>query len=502
MSFPRHEHPLLVIAAPALLAIALYAVTLWGTFVYDDHTIVLNDPRVTQPGMWPRLLRERYLPVAADSLWRPVASLSYVLQYRLHRDLAWPYHAVNILLHAAVSAAVAELARRWTADPRAALIAGLLFAAHPVHVEAVAPVVGRAETLCALGAVGALVLAARRPMTIARALAITACFVVSLLSKEHGVLVPALLAAWFIIMRFVAREAIPADEGEKRALAVGAALLCLATLAYVSYRERFTMQLLWDHYHLRWTVNPIVRAEGIDRALIPLSVLGRYAALLAFPARLSPDYGAAVTDYRFRWDDPYGYLGAAAIALWGAAVVISIRRRWTLTCLCLICAAICYSLISNFLYLIGTIMGERLIYLMSVFPLILLAAALARLRKGALVVLLAIVLGLMSLRTVTYAWRWNDALRLFSLCRMENPRSVYLRVLEAEELLLRGDAEAAERVLAPGRQMVPESQNVWAMSARAAKMRGRDEEAQQFGARAADLEFNPPHVRRARPRTP
>ena len=38
------------------------------------------------------------------------------------------------------------------------VIAGLLFAAHPVHVEGVAYIVGRADTLCAVGMLSAMVL--------------------------------------------------------------------------------------------------------------------------------------------------------------------------------------------------------------------------------------------------------------------------------------------------------------------------------------------------------
>src|SRR5207237_3530695 len=68
--------------------------------------------------------------------------------YWLLRSTAW-FHAVNLAWHAAASLAVAALARRWT-DWTGALVAGLLFAVHPVHAEAVANVVGRAELMAAL----------------------------------------------------------------------------------------------------------------------------------------------------------------------------------------------------------------------------------------------------------------------------------------------------------------------------------------------------------------
>src|SRR5439155_3187659 len=104
-----------------------------------------------------------------------------------HGNRPWVFHLVNVLLNAVVCALVAELARRLliygsrdacvasahieqTGDAGvAATIAGLLFVAHPIHVEAVANIVGRAELMCALGAIGAMVLFLHRPMTVARA---------------------------------------------------------------------------------------------------------------------------------------------------------------------------------------------------------------------------------------------------------------------------------------------------------------------------------------------
>src|SRR2546427_1168006 len=66
---------------------------------------------------------------------------------RLLDGTAW-FHLVNVLWHVATVVAVAALARRWAGDV-AALAAGLLFAVHPVHVEAVANVVGRGGVMAA-----------------------------------------------------------------------------------------------------------------------------------------------------------------------------------------------------------------------------------------------------------------------------------------------------------------------------------------------------------------
>jgi len=75
----------------------------------------------------------------------------------------------------------------------AAAAAGLLFAWHPVHVEAVANLVGRAELLVAVGILGAVLAARRRWWIVA-----LACAALAMFSKEHGVIagVVILLDKW------------------------------------------------------------------------------------------------------------------------------------------------------------------------------------------------------------------------------------------------------------------------------------------------------------------
>src|SRR5947208_3339583 len=123
----------------------------------------------------------------------------------LHGDRPWAFHLVNLLLHAAVSAAVAELTRRMIGQ-RAAYLAGLLFAAHPVHVEAVAGIVGRAEEMATIGILAALILFIGKPMTARRACGIVAWFLFAACSKEQGLLIPLMLLLWSFLHRRRATE--------------------------------------------------------------------------------------------------------------------------------------------------------------------------------------------------------------------------------------------------------------------------------------------------------
>src|SRR3989441_12630315 len=81
------------------------------------------------------------------------------------------------------------IARRWSGD-LAALAAGLLFAVHPVHVEAVANIVGRAELMATLFATLAVYAALAGDRVWWSAVA----FAAGLLSKENAVVGPGLVA--------------------------------------------------------------------------------------------------------------------------------------------------------------------------------------------------------------------------------------------------------------------------------------------------------------------
>ncbi|XP_021918993.1 transmembrane and TPR repeat-containing protein 2-like [Zootermopsis nevadensis] len=77
--------------------------------------------------------------------YRPLCTLSFRLNYLLGGFRAWGYHLVNILLHCLATSLVVRLSRLLFPSHVPVAITGLLFATHPIHTEAVAGVVGRAD---------------------------------------------------------------------------------------------------------------------------------------------------------------------------------------------------------------------------------------------------------------------------------------------------------------------------------------------------------------------
>lgn len=82
--------------------------------------------------------------------YRPLCTLSYRLNYLIGGLEPFGYHLVNVLLHSMATALVTYTASRLFHKFIPSLITGLLFACHPIHTEAVAGIVGRADIMACI----------------------------------------------------------------------------------------------------------------------------------------------------------------------------------------------------------------------------------------------------------------------------------------------------------------------------------------------------------------
>uniref|UniRef100_A0A671Z2G0 dolichyl-phosphate-mannose--protein mannosyltransferase n=1 Tax=Sparus aurata TaxID=8175 RepID=A0A671Z2G0_SPAAU len=106
--------------------------TPWSNILYDDF--------------WGTLLTHS----GSHKSFRPLCTLSFRLNYTLHGLRPWGYHLLNLVLHGLVTALFTAFSRTLLGGGLWSLLAGLLFASHPVHTEAVAGVVGRADVGAAM----------------------------------------------------------------------------------------------------------------------------------------------------------------------------------------------------------------------------------------------------------------------------------------------------------------------------------------------------------------
>jgi len=416
-----------------LCALIAYLGALGNAFAWDDTHIIVGNALVHAPsGMWRAFANPYWPPDWGGYLYRPLVIASYALDWAI--DGARWFHAVNLLWHAAASVLVARLAWRWS-GPSAALVAGVLFAVHPVHVEAVANVVGRAELMAACFSMLAVWVALERDQPVWS----TALCLIGLLCKENAAVVPALIVTgWALGM---------ARPTRNRVLVY---LLCwaVAGAAYAMVRE----SVLQPFAAFREAAPVFVGHGPVAVRLTAVAALADVTRLLVFPLTLRADYSpaertivASPLDWRFA-------VGILCLVVWALLLAVAWRRGRKIEALGLAWVALSYAPVANLIFPAGVLIAERTLYLPSVgFALAI--GAWARQLEGrrlwVLVGALAVLGGGWSAHRVP-VWR-NDRTVILSILD-DSPRSytgpmavgsIYLTSRQPEKALAAFDSAAA-----------------------------------------------------------
>ncbi|MCX7049313.1 MAG: tetratricopeptide repeat protein [Candidatus Sumerlaeota bacterium] len=446
-----NRHPETLAAGFAIIAacVLAFAGGLSAGLTYDDVPYVARNPAVANPGNGSRFFTETFPPQSPKlGLYRPLLGLSLAVNYHLgglrRHELAdmgfppevrpWAFRLVNICLQAAVALLVFILTRRWleerqfrvpssefrvpsnrsrtpSPEPRtlpspvsplrvsplpssssywAALAAALLFAVHPIHVEAVTSIVGRAELLAGLFFLLGVwfFLKAPRPLRLNHPfyLASCACYLLALWSKEIAVLLPALLL-WLLLREEPDGNAPapPSSRGPAQWMrrfilplapyaAVFAVYLAMRVSA-VSHVGIPTASRYFERHPEVARIPTILAVFALNclKVLIPWPLSHRYHfPILLFPERTVPLFdGFPLPVYSgLCVPAPQGLFeiaplcGALLLALWIVAIVFALRRR-SLWMIPLGWFPIALFPVSNVIPF-GDLMADRFLYLPSV----------------------------------------------------------------------------------------------------------------------------------------
>lgn len=221
----RHRTLLFSLALLALTTL-VYWPGLAGGFLFDDYPNILTNMRVHAESLsWPAL-KSAAQGYESGSYGRPLATISFALNYLIDGKNPWGYKIASLLVHLGNALLVFWLLRRLLSLPRAggdtnanwrtpaAFTIALLWAIHPLQVSSVLYIVQRMETLSLTFVLLALVaylwgrVAQRDGARGWPWLALSALLAgVGMLSKETAVLFPAYaLALELTVLRFDAQS--------------------------------------------------------------------------------------------------------------------------------------------------------------------------------------------------------------------------------------------------------------------------------------------------------
>ncbi|XP_003699417.1 transmembrane O-mannosyltransferase targeting cadherins 2 [Megachile rotundata] len=278
--------------ACALVATALYCNTLQAGFVYDDRRAILTNPDLLSSTPWSRLLENDFwgTPLndkGSHGSYRPLCVATFRLNHLLGGLEPWGYHLVNVALHAACTVLVVKVARKVLPGRNnlGHAITGFLFAVHPIHSEAVAGIVGRADLLACLLTLSAFLAycvhceQTRSPFPLLLAIVSST---LATLAKETGISSLALCLLWELCRGESNRKA---NCGLTRSRSIGIlsgslALLVLGRLRITGTRPEFAS-----------ADNPTARHPSrLTRGLTFLYLPAASARMLLCPSTLSFDW--------------------------------------------------------------------------------------------------------------------------------------------------------------------------------------------------------------------
>lgn len=304
----------------AAFVAAVYLPTLDAPFTFDDYPNIVSYSGV-QPESWTDLADSATHPTHRD---RPVARLTFGLNYLASGLDPTAYHLTNTAIHAASTIGLFLLLLALTSAPRSpdslarnalafAFIAALLWGVNPANTQAVSYIVQRMASLAGLFYIVTLCI-----FVFWRLGKLRASRALPLLLLVWGLAVGSKMSAasapavWWIL------EVAFFTGFTRRNFRIGGALLATA-LAGGAW-------ILWGHLQFLVVEHPRLGFTGVERMLTECRVLWHYVSLLLWPdaGRLQVDYAYSASKGLF---DPLTTLwGLLAIIVATALAFFALRR--------------------------------------------------------------------------------------------------------------------------------------------------------------------------------
>ncbi len=449
-----------------LFTCMLYSNTLWNQFAIDD-TIVLTDNKFTKKGfgglkehfthdMFEGFFGERGARLVSGGRYRPLSMASLTVEYEIVRRIrgdkreeitdknvimggeADPYlapmlsHGINVFLFALTCILLYYILQQVIPSKYSlttpigkfglAFIATLLYAAHPMHTEAVANIKGRDEVMCMLFSLLALLATLKyvKTQNIIHLVWGTVIFFMALLSKENAITFMAVIPLTYYFFT----KAKPKDY----ALAVGAYIIPVAV--FLLLRSKFTQAGL-NQDSPEILNNPFLLATVGERYATTILTFLYYFKLLVFPHPLTHDYYFNQIPY-VDFSDPWVLLSILINAGLVVYALMNLKKK-SIAAYAILFYFITFSIASNVLFTVGVLMNERFIYMSSLGFCILLAFLLVqskdrfKISPNAVMGVFLLILTLYSVKTFSRNFDWKDSFTLFRRDSIHSPNSAKIQ---------------------------------------------------------------------------
>jgi protein O-mannosyl-transferase len=385
------------------VSILLYVNTLGHDFCQDDSIVITENMFTTQgvSGFGGILGNDTFFgffkeegkqALVSGGRYRPFTLLMFAFEYQIFGKNPFIGHLVNVLLFAGMCVLIYFLLLKLLKNKQntegslfelkikneklnafdfrlnnpalIAFITALIFAAHPIHTEAVANIKGRDEIMTLFGSLSAVWFAIKfyENKEFRNAVFAFICFFIGLMSKENAitfvVIVPLIFYFFYHLdLTQSLKQVVPF---------MGAAILFIlirgAIIGQQYGGEQPTPELMNNPF-LKLVGNQYVPFEIGEKLATIIFTLGKYIQLLFVPFPLTHDYYPRHIDIMNfgNWEVLLSlvlYLGLAFLMIknWSKRSLISFGIAYFLITL---------SIVSNIVFPVGTNMAERFAFMPS-----------------------------------------------------------------------------------------------------------------------------------------
>ena len=405
------------------VAVAVYLPSLRNGFAYDDHVVIRLNERLHDLALAHRIFADAYWPDPTLGLYRPLASLTFAIDWAIGNGGALWFHIMNVVWNAAATLLVFALLVQLI-PVGAALLGALVFAVHPVHVEAVANVVGRSELMAAVFCLAAMALWLDRgpdePLGRRKLIAVAVLYVCAMLSKESAIMLPTLLA-----LTDVARGTLRTDTfvAWLRRHVPAIVVLGVASVLFLVLRTVVLGELGPQK------VDPTldIASDPDDRIRTALQGWPHVIRLLVYPRTLLSDYGPRILMPAMRLNTLSLLGGLIFLGMVGGGLYAWRQNRGRLAFV-LLFLPLSLLPVSNLLLPIGVIVAERALYLPSLAFAAAVAFAAAHVwpeqrTRNLMIALTMLAAVLFTVRSLDRIPVWRSTDRVFHALRTDRPDS-------------------------------------------------------------------------------
>ena len=406
-----------------ILSFLLYANTIKGEFVYDDHVFV-NVEEFKKPGGVLLTLKDPYFiskTTTDNATMRPLTSFTFALNFALFGKSAASFHIVNILLNGFASFLVFIVVYLLFRNKRLSFISALLFLFLPIHTEAVASIKARDEILSAIFILLSWILFIKATyFSKVRWLYLgLSAFVFSLavFSKEFAITAPFLFLFVFYIQH---RPRI------KKIIKIFSVFLP-AYFFYLYLAGELLIKIALGKGSGYFIVNPLLGSDYIIRFWTAFKIAFLYISKTVFPINLSASYDynqlTLVSNPLNSWATILG------IFLLGLLLIIMFYKKTVSTPIGIGAAIflISYVIYSKFIVVGGQIMAERWVYFASIGICLLMAVfieVIYKRNKISAILLLIVILSMYSIIIIQRNTVWLNEKTLFESMVNTSPNSI------------------------------------------------------------------------------